>query len=262
MGDLSKTACQRNCWWIAAFGGLVLAAVLHFAAQMAVGPSLFFGLILFAFLGYLLGWVMCSGAGDQAALPADQPPPAPPTPPRAIETVTPRPDPTRAPASMAEDTPKAVTKTEIPAQAVSVTATPKPRTAKPKAPATPKARAAPTVKTAAKPAATKAPKASGLGVAMERNKERRLGEPELLLAPRGGVSDDLKLIVGVGPALEKLLNSVGVWHFDQIASWKAKDIAFVDGKMANFKGRITRDEWVKQARALAAGKKPDAGAKA
>ena len=52
---------------------------------------------------------------------------------------------------------------------------------------------------------------------------------------------------------EKLLNSVGVWHFDQMASWKAKDIAFVDGKMEGFHGRITRDEWVKQAKILAKG---------
>ncbi len=75
--------------------------------------------------------------------------------------------------------------------------------------------------------------------------------PTLLLAPRDGKADDLKLIVGVGPVLERLLNEVGVWHFDQIAGWKARDIAFVDAKLKTFKGRITRDEWVKQARALA-----------
>ena len=77
--------------------------------------------------------------------------------------------------------------------------------------------------------------------------------PLLLTTPRGGKGDDLKLIIGIGPALEKLLNSVGVWHFDQMASWKAKDIAFVDGKMEGFHGRITRDEWVKQAKILAKG---------
>lgn len=262
MDELSKTSCQRNCWWIAALGGLALAAVLVFAAQMKVMTSLFFGLILFAFLGYFLGWVMCSGAVDAKALPADQPPLAPPMPPRIVEAVTPRPDLSRAPVPLPESAPAAVTKAEEPEQAKQATAKPKARIAKPKAATTPKTRAAPAAKTATKPAATKSPKASGLGMAMERNKERRLGEPELLLAPRGGVSDDLKLIVGVGPALEKLLNSVGVWHFDQIASWKAKDIAFVDGKMANFKGRITRDEWVKQARALAAGTMPDTGSKA
>ncbi len=258
MDDLSKTNCQRNCWWIAAFGGAVLAAVLYFAAQMAVGSSLFFGLILSAFLGPFLTWAMCSGVGDDAAQPAVPPQPAAPAP-RVVEAVTPRPDPTRAPAPMAEGAPAAIRIAEVPAEPAPVTAKPKARAAMPKAAAKPRTRPAPTAKVAAKPAAAKAPKASGLGMAMDRNKERRLGEPELLLAPRGGVSDDLKLIVGVGPALEKLLNSVGVWHFDQIASWKAKDIAFVDGKMANFKGRVTRDEWVKQARALAAGAKPDAG---
>ncbi|MFN0114494.1 MAG: hypothetical protein ACKVPY_07455 [Paracoccaceae bacterium] len=73
-----------------------------------------------------------------------------------------------------------------------------------------------------------------------------------LPAPRGGRPDDLKLIRGVGPALEALLNAEGVWHFDQIAAWKARDIAAVDARLGRFRGRITRDEWVRQARILAA----------
>ncbi|MCX8509364.1 MAG: hypothetical protein ORN49_10890, partial [Rhodobacteraceae bacterium] len=97
------------------------------------------------------------------------------------------------------------------------------------------------------------PRASGLAAAMGRTKEivaDVASEPLLLPTPRAGKADDLKRIKGVGPALEKLLNEVGVWHFDQIASWKARDIAFVDSRMQTFKGRITRDEWVRQARAL------------
>jgi NADH-quinone oxidoreductase subunit E len=111
-------------------------------------------------------------------------------------------------------------------------------------------------KAAAKP--SKAPKstgAAGLDAAMDKTKSvATTGASTVLLAkPRDGKGDDLKQIKGVGPALEKLLNAVGIWHFDQIASWKAKDIAFVDDKMEGFKGRITRDEWVKQARVLARG---------
>ncbi|PKP74079.1 MAG: hypothetical protein CVT84_10280 [Alphaproteobacteria bacterium HGW-Alphaproteobacteria-6] len=83
----------------------------------------------------------------------------------------------------------------------------------------------------------------------------------MLAAPRGGVADDLKMIRGVGPALERVLNGIGVWHFDQIASWKARDIAFVDSRMDRFKGRITRDEWVAQARILARGGETDFSAR-
>ena len=122
--------------------------------------------------------------------------------------------------------------------------------AKAKAAAETKAEAAPV-----KAKATRTPRAAGLDAAMGKTKDAPApaATPLLLKAPRGGKGDDLKLIIGIGPALEKLLNSVGVWHFDQMASWKAKDIAFVDGKMEGFHGRITRDEWVKQAKILAKG---------
>lgn len=77
--------------------------------------------------------------------------------------------------------------------------------------------------------------------------------PERLATPRGGRADDLKVIRGIGPKLEALLNSLGIWHYDQIAAWKARDIAEIDGQLEGFRGRITRDGWVKQARALALG---------
>jgi NADH-quinone oxidoreductase subunit E len=80
--------------------------------------------------------------------------------------------------------------------------------------------------------------------------------PELLKKPRGK-ADDLKLIWGVGPAFEKLLNKVGVWHFDQVASWSAADIKHVDALLKGFHGRIARDEWVKQSKKLAKGWRPE-----
>lgn len=61
--------------------------------------------------------------------------------------------------------------------------------------------------------------------------------------------DDLKLISGVGPKLEQVLNSMGIWTFAQIANWSAEEIAFVDDYL-QFKGRINRDEWLKQAAEL------------
>jgi predicted flap endonuclease-1-like 5' DNA nuclease len=77
--------------------------------------------------------------------------------------------------------------------------------------------------------------------------------PEALSGPRGGVADDLKQIKGVGAKMEILCNQLGFYHFDQIASWSDDEIAWVDANLEGFKGRVTRDEWVSQARVLAAG---------
>ncbi len=69
--------------------------------------------------------------------------------------------------------------------------------------------------------------------------------------------DDIKLISGVGPALEKKLNAVGVKSLKDIASFTKEDIERVD-KELNFGGRIEREEWVEQAKELIAGKPPRA----
>jgi NADH-quinone oxidoreductase subunit E len=87
--------------------------------------------------------------------------------------------------------------------------------------------------------------------------EKLEAKPELLKQPRFGKGDDLKLIWGVGPKLEKMLNDMGVWHFDQIASWGKAEIKWVDERLEGFKGRAERDEWVKQAKKLATGWRPD-----
>lgn len=76
-------------------------------------------------------------------------------------------------------------------------------------------------------------------------------KPAGLDAARDGKADDLKKIKGVGPKLEKLLNSLGFYHFDQVAAWTDKELAWVDDNLEGFKGRATRDEWVAQARELA-----------
>lgn len=63
-------------------------------------------------------------------------------------------------------------------------------------------------------------------------------------------ADDLKQLSGVGPALEKKLHANGVTTFAQIAAWTEADIADFDEKLS-FKGRIEREGWVEQAKALA-----------
>ena len=64
--------------------------------------------------------------------------------------------------------------------------------------------------------------------------------------------DDLKKISGVGPTIEKKLHNMGVTRYRQIANWKAADINKADDAL-NFKGRIKRENWVKQAKILASG---------
>ena len=93
----------------------------------------------------------------------------------------------------------------------------------------------------AKPVSSADP--AGIAKAME-------SAPALMAAPRSTGADDLKLIIGVGPKLEKALNELGFWHFDQIAAWGPAEIAWVDARIT-FKGRIERDDWVGQSAALA-----------
>lgn len=80
--------------------------------------------------------------------------------------------------------------------------------------------------------------------------------PVGLMAPRGGKADDLKLIRGIGKQNEGRLHALGVWHFDQIAAWTKENIDWVGSYLA-FVGRIEREEWVSQAKALAAGLETD-----
>jgi large subunit ribosomal protein L21 len=74
--------------------------------------------------------------------------------------------------------------------------------------------------------------------------------PKKAAAVATDVKDDLKLLSGVGPALEKKLNEAGVTSFAQIAAWTEADIAAFDEKLS-FKGRIEREGWVAQAQDLA-----------
>jgi len=72
--------------------------------------------------------------------------------------------------------------------------------------------------------------------------------PPLLASP--GAPDDLKLIVGVGPVLERMLQQLGIATYRQIARWSERDIDDFDARLPEFHGRIRRDDWVTQAREL------------
>lgn len=132
--------------------------------------------------------------------------------------------------------------------------------AKPKADAAPKAATATKAaakadaapKAAAKPKAEAAPKAAK-AAAKPKVDPKTPAKPKGLTAARGGKADDLKMIKGIGPKLEILCNKLGYFHFDQIAAWTVGEVAWVDDNLEGFKGRVTRDEWVKQAAILAKG---------
>lgn len=64
--------------------------------------------------------------------------------------------------------------------------------------------------------------------------------------------DDLKQISGIGPKLEQVLNGMGIRQFAEIARWTDKDVKRVDDQLG-FGGRIARDGWVAQAKALMKG---------
>ncbi|MEE9388948.1 MAG: NADH-quinone oxidoreductase subunit NuoE [Paracoccaceae bacterium] len=78
-------------------------------------------------------------------------------------------------------------------------------------------------------------------------------KPRSLKSARKSGADDLKMIKGVGPKMEKLLNALGFYHYDQVAAWGISDISWVDNNLAGFKGRASRDKWVAQAKILASG---------
>lgn len=283
LSDRSGSECRRNAWAVALAGGVLVALMLLFVAHAAVLKSLAIGAVFALALGLFLVWAFCTGPAAEAAVtpavtPAITPAVTPPAAPVAAPTPTPT-APSAAPAPVAEAAPPAVAApAPVPAPAAvdPLPASPEPpgvaagaSAGRPRAPAAfvSAIRATPTPAQAVSPPAShpapeaaateravRPPSTGGLDAALAKSKdEPPAPAPEMLTAPRGGRADDLKQIRGIGPKLEKLLNEVGVWHFDQIASWKAKDIAHVDEMLVGFRGRITRDEWVRQAKVLAAG---------
>ena len=81
----------------------------------------------------------------------------------------------------------------------------------------------------------------------------RVGErPSALPGPRSGGADDLRQIRGIGPQNANRLNALGIYHLDQIAAWTPAEVRWVGAYLA-FPGRIEREDWIGQAKALAVG---------
>ena len=236
-GAISE-ACRTNSWVAAIVIGVLAFLLAWKAFGFTVIMALIPGIILFFLVGYVLVTHVCPASAHAAST--------------EVLKSTPAPSPEQAPAepeaAMAEAA-VAPTKVETaPAEKTLAEEKPaKPAAAK-KAKAAPK-KAVKTAKKAAKPAAKKTAKLSG-PVA-----------PAPLGAARGGKADDLKMIKGVGPGLEKTLNGMGIFHVDQIAGWSPDELAYMDANMPRFKGRASRDGWIDQAKKLAAGESTEFSAR-
>jgi len=238
MSDTSKlSTCQLVCWGLSGLAGLIVL----WAAVGSVGflAALLLAIAFGALLGLVSTRLVCTGYRAED---------------RGIE---------------AQDVERSLR------QATGITGYKAPDPEEDDTPAPPVASAAEPAPAAVEPsAATAEPSASvrtGTTLSGEDELASRKGEwrygsvaearaapdagtrPEALGGPRGGAADDLKKIKGVGPKLEKLCNELGFYHFDQIANWTEAEIAWVDNNLKGFKGRVSRDNWVDQAKILAEG---------
>jgi len=93
--------------------------------------------------------------------------------------------------------------------------------------------------------------------ATAEQKADAVGErPQAVDAPPESERVDLKRIKGIGPKNEAALHGIGIYHFHQIAAWSRPQVRWV-GTYLSFPGRIDREDWVAQAKALAAGEETE-----
>lgn len=111
------------------------------------------------------------------------------------------------------------------------------------------------IKSAADDDTAPEPEASQLVAAepMVVKTNKKVEKPASKNTEKPKIPDNLELLKGVGPKLNALLKSLGVTTFDQVANWSAADVKDVDSRLGSFAGRITRDNWVDQAKLLSKG---------
>ena len=244
----SGMSCQLGCWALGAGVGFLLFILLLVLGDWGFIQAIFMGGVAFVVLGLGFNWVFCrdlpaargpgnvdtSGAGDTNAPAPKAEAPSAPSPTAPPPEVPPAPTASEETSPATAKAPVVKSSTQLPGQE---------DLASRKGEWKYEADAAP----AAEPAAAEPVAAAASEDAGDESK------PEALSEARGGAADNLKEIKGVGPKLEQLLNSMGFFHFDQIANWTADEVAWVDANLVGFKGRVSRDNWVEQARILASG---------
>ena len=63
-------------------------------------------------------------------------------------------------------------------------------------------------------------------------------------------ADDLKTVNGIGPKMEEVLNSIGIYTFLQVSKMTKKEYDLLDSITGSFPGRAERDDWSGQAKNL------------
>ncbi|SFD81802.1 endonuclease [Roseivivax sediminis] len=240
-------SCQTRCWALAGGGGLLIFLLLLLVGFAVIG-ALLLAIVIAAALGLLLQNIRCAPDAETGAASATDSQAR--TVAASAPSATPAPDPAPAGAPEAaerrEDAPAEERKAPPPAPGAAV--------------ADADSETGPLVKPTKELPGQK-------DLAERKGTWRYEGDgsvtdagakPATLDAPRPGGADDLKRIKGVGPKLEDMLHRLGFFHFDQIAAWTDEEAAWVDANLDGFNGRVTRDDWVAQARALAAGEDPTA----
>lgn len=219
-GFNNLTLCQVTCW-LAGIGAGATAFILLSLYIMGLA-AFFIGVAIAIFVAFVLGFIFCWTDRDELAVDAAQ---------RAG----------KASASGLSDTSAATeaAPTEAPTPAPTPAAAPEPEPVATAPEPAPEPEPTPVVEPQPAPEPPAAASAAS--------------KPAGLDGPRDGGADDLKLIKGVGPKLEQLLHSMGFYHFDQVAGWSTGEVAWVDENLEGFKGRVTRDNWIEQAKILASG---------
>ena len=227
MSDHKKnSASQMGCWAMAAVAGLLTFVMLLTVGGYTFMPAAFVGAIAFILLGLLFGWLFCTplpSAVDRSATGS-----------------------TSAAAKSGSTAPSAGATASVAAGASAAVAS----TSTSSASTAAKAAAAKAAADKAVADAASGEDYDGDGVREGANEGTK---PATLTAAREGGADDLKRIKGIGPKLEKLCNTMGFFHFDQIAAWTPEEMTWVNANLEGFKGRATRDKWIEQAKLLASG---------
>ncbi len=116
-----------------------------------------------------------------------------------------------------------------------------------------KARSA-SARSAGSPKPKSAAKAAPKPVISARAAAKPVAKPQKPAAAASSAPDNLLLIKGIGPVNDRKLRQHGITTFAQIAAWKKADVIAVE-KYLEFDGRIAREDWIGQARALGKSRK-------
>ena len=78
-------------------------------------------------------------------------------------------------------------------------------------------------------------------------------KPLVLSSPRPIGKDNLKKIKGINSKIENDLNTLGIYHFEQISKWSSKNCDWIE-EFLHFPGCAKNNQWIDQARILQSGK--------